>query len=323
MTALSVVIPTHDTCGLTLRCLDAVAAWPRGEHEVIVVDDASADGTAAAVRERHPGVVLVVRARAGGFTRAVNEGLAAARGERLFLLNSDAEAPPATPGAILEAFAGRPRLGAAALPLVDEDGSPQWSAGRFPTPLWLFALASGLPGLLRRLPGYRLARRAARGVEVDWVPGAALALRREAWAAVGPLDEGYAFYAQDLDYCTRLSRAGWEVALLAGPPVRHRGGATIGRRPGAVGSAHPRLLWTDLARWAERNRAPAFAAAARRALRAGAGLRLAARRLATPLVPAGRRPGWRADTRAFAEAGQALLQRAPPSPGRGSSPGGP
>src|SRR6185369_3384658 len=124
-----------------------------------------------------------------GFTRAANLGLARASGEILLLLNSDTEVDASGLAALSAAFAAEPRLGAAGADLYYPDGSPQWSGGRAPTLAWLFALASGAPALFRRLPFYRrLKPPGARGGAVEWVTGAALAVRRAAWEQAGPLD---------------------------------------------------------------------------------------------------------------------------------------
>src|SRR5512135_2731777 len=228
---------------MTLSGLDAVAAASAASFEIVVVDDGSGDGTAEAVAAAYPQIRLVRRPEPGGFTAAANDGLRAASGEILFLLNSDAEPEPDAFAKILAAFAEDPELGAAGAELVDPDGSPQWSAGGRPGALWMFALATGLPKALGRLPGYRRWKRpGARGPAARWVSGAALAIRRRAWEEAGPLDERFAFYCQDLEYCERLRSRGWRIALVPGARVRHRGGATIGRR------AIP-LLWADLVRW--------------------------------------------------------------------------
>jgi N-acetylglucosaminyl-diphospho-decaprenol L-rhamnosyltransferase len=324
---LSIVVPTRDTRELTLACLAAVrrAAGAAGAGEsggggwavgpppqVILVDDASGDGTAEAARLRHPDLVVLQTPAPVGFTRAANLGLAAAAGDVVLLLNSDTEIAPGALAALAAAFAAEPRLGAAGAALAYPDGSPQWSGGAAPTLPWLFGLASGLPALLGRLPSYRRLRPpGAAPAKVEWVTGAALALRRAALAEVGPLDERFRFYAQDLDLCLRLTAAGWRVALLPGVRVMHHHGATIGRAGAASGAAagaqHPELLWTDLLRWADKHRGPAWAARARRALAAGASLRLAGRRLATPFVPTSRREPFRRTTSAYARARRALL----------------
>jgi GT2 family glycosyltransferase len=299
--SLSIVIPTHDTRELTLRCLDSLYAAPPPGLEVILVDDASRDGTAAAARERHPEVDILRHETPARFTGAANAGLARARGEILLLLNSDTEVEPEGLARLAGIFAGEPRLGIAGALLHYPGGAPQWSGGREPTLAWFFALASGLPALLSRLPFYRRTRPLDpdRPAAVDWVTGAAMAIRRQVWEAAGPLDEGFRFYAQDLDFCLRARRAGWRVEVRPDFRVLHHHGATIGRDPGARGHQQPELLWSDLLRWARKHRGEAWGARAAAALRAGARLRLAARRLARPFVSAARRAGWRQDDQAL------------------------
>jgi GT2 family glycosyltransferase len=299
--SLSIVIPTHDTRELTLRCLDSLHASPLAGMEVILVDDASRDGTAGAARERHPGVTVLRHAEPRRFTRSANEGLARARGGLLLLLNSDTEILPGGLARLAGTFAEEPRLGIAGALLHYPDGSPQWSGGREPSLAWFFALSSGLPALLARMPLYRRAKPldpdAPRAV--DWVTGAAMVFRREVWEASGPLDEGYRFYAQDLDFCLRARRAGWEVQIRPDLPVLHHHGATIGRDPGARKRQQPELLWSDLLRWARKHRGRSWAARAEAALRTGAWLRLAGHAAARPFVSAGRREEWREDDRAL------------------------
>src|SRR6185369_6870241 len=129
---------------------------------------------------------------------------------------------------------------------------------------------------------------------------------RSAWEAAGPMDEGFRFYAQDLDLCLRLRQAGWSVELVPEFRVLHHHGATIGQASGGGGRQHPELLWTDLLRWAVKHRGAAWARQAARVLRAGAALRLLGRSLATPFVAAERRAGWREESGAFRRAAAAV-----------------
>jgi GT2 family glycosyltransferase len=152
------------------------------------------------------------------------------------------------------------------------DGSPQWSGGHEPTLLWLFGVASGLPALLARIPGYRALRPVSGGAggSVDWVTGAAMAIRRATWQEVGPFDPRFRFYAQDLDFCLRAKDARWKVALVPAFRVMHVGGATIGKRTGGKGHAADKgLLGSDLLAWAERRHGPGWAMRARKALALG------------------------------------------------------
>jgi N-acetylglucosaminyl-diphospho-decaprenol L-rhamnosyltransferase len=305
------VVPTHDTREITLRCLASLEPWAIGGAEIVLVDDGSRDGTSEAVHERFPAVLVLRSAGARGFTAAANEGLRAAQGDLLLLLNSDTEVEATTLPRLFEAFAADPRLGAAGAVLKNPDGSPQWSGGRTPTLFWLFVLTSGLGGALGRLPGYRRVRPLDASVlgPVDWVTGAAMAIRREAWEAVGPMDMRYRFYAQDLDFCSSLGDAGWRVAIASGFRVMHLGGATIRQRSGAARSANPALLWTDLLTWAEKRRGERWAGTARRAMRLGAGLRMLTRSVGRVAVQRADRAGWDRETESFRAASREI--RAP------------
>lgn len=287
MQAISVVIPSRDTAALTLACLASLenAAFPR--LEILVVDDGSTDDTAEAIGERFPGVRVLRQVEPEGFTRTANRGLGEAQGEVLLLLNSDTEVAPRALEGLAAAFADDDRLGIAGARLVFPDGTPQWSGGAEPGLLWLFGLASGLPRLLGRLPGYRHLRPVSGTASpggassgVAWVTGAAFGLRRRVWQEVGPFDARFRFYAQDLDYCLRARAAGWEVRVLPEVEVRHHQGGTIGTVAGAAGGEHPELLWTDLLRWAAKHRGQAWAQRARRLMSLGARLRLVGRAVA-------------------------------------------
>jgi hypothetical protein len=276
--------------------------------EVILVDDASGDGTAEAALARHAGIVVLRNERPERFTRSANRGLARAAGEILLLLNSDTEVEPGGLARLLDAFARQPDLGIAGALLHYPDGSPQWSGGREPSPAWFFALGSGLPGLLERLPLYRRAKplAPAHPARVDWVTGAAMAIRRAAWEAAGPFDEGFHFYAQDLDLCLRAGRAGWRTEVRPELRVLHHHGATIGQAPGAARRQHPELLWSDLLRWARKHRGERWAGRAETALRTGGALRLLSRRLARPFLAAPKRRSWREEDQALQAAIEGL-----------------
>jgi GT2 family glycosyltransferase len=303
---LSVVIPSHDTRELTLRCLESLALLGL---EILLVDDGSRDGTAEAVAARFPSVRVLRNESAAGFTRAANRGLQAAQGDVLLLLNSDTEVEPSGIDALLGRFAAVPRLGVVGAALHYPDGTPQWSGGDEPSLLWLFGLASGIPPLLARLPLYRRARPLTPEGEprrAGWVTGAALAIRREAWAVAGPLDERFRLYAQDLDLCLRVRQAGWEIEIEPEFRVLHHHGATIGAQASALGRQNLELLWTDLLRWARKHKGESWAANAGRALRWGVVLRLAGRRLARPFLTASRREEGRADDQVLRNAFESL-----------------
>lgn len=331
---VSVVIPSRDTRELTLACLGSLAEECLGEQaddtfrlgpetiEILVVDDASRDGTEHAIGERFSGVQVVRNHQPRGFTISANRGLTAAAGELLLLLNSDTEVRKGALAALVAAFRERPTLGIAGAALRYPDGTAQWSGGDKPSNTWLFALASGLPALVGKLPGYRAIRPVrgtgtaspAIGSPIDWVTGAAMMIRSEVWRDLGPLDESFDFYCQDLDYCLRAGRAGWEVRVVAGAEVVHHHGASIAKvaagglelsdRPPAAGldGVRPQRLWADLIRWARKEDGPMAARAAARWLRLGTRLRLVGRSLRGLSVTGAKRELWTAKTEEFRQA---------------------
>ena len=115
-----------------------------------------------------------------------------------------------------------------------------------------------------------------------------MAVRAEVWKALGPFDERFFLYAQDLDLCERARANGWTVAVLSSARVLHHHGATISQG-GAAPRQDPRLLWRDLLRWADKTGGGRFAARAAAALRFGARSRLLGRALAGPFLSSARR----------------------------------
>jgi GT2 family glycosyltransferase len=305
---LSVVIPTHETRELTLRCLAALWLCNPQPDEVIVVDDGSTDDTVRSVLRKYPRHIVVRLPTAQGFSVAANHGMARASGDLILLLNSDTEMEPEALGVVVEAFAKEPALGVAGAALRHPDGAPQWSGGRLPSALWCFALASGIPSFLGGFKFWRKLRSpsGSNGGRVDWVAGTAMVMRREVWESVGPFDLRYRFYCQDIDLCVAASEEGWRVEVLPDFKVLHHHGGTISGSGGTVGSLHPELMWTDLLRLAEKRRGTTGARHSNRALKLGGQLRLFGRRFASPLVPEERRPAWYAETSAYIDALRAL-----------------
>lgn len=301
---ISVIIPTRDTRDLTLRCLAALAASPVAPAEIFVVDDASRDGTSEAVRVAYPHTRIIVQSESAGFTASINAAWPLATGAIVLLLNSDADVRPPALSRLARAFADDPRLGIAGATLFHPDGRLQWSAGREPTPLWLFVMASGLSAALGRLPGWRRVRPESQAAgDAAWVPATAMAVRREVWAAIGLFDPELALYAQDLDFCLRARAAGWRVAQLGDVEVEHVGGATIAGVQGVAGSRqNPAALFGDLARWIRKAHDPRSARRGLRALGAGCRLRVAARQVLRWGRGRAARAAWDRETARYREA---------------------
>jgi hypothetical protein len=225
--ALSVVVVTYNARGHVERCLETVAEGP---HEVIVVDNASTDGTQELVRERFPSARLIELPENIGFGAANNVGMEAAGGDYSLLLNSDAW-PRADGIESLRAIAeANPEVGIAGPRLVGPDGRLQKSVRGFPT-LWRLATEYFL---LRKLaPGSRLlnnfygsgfdygSRRPA-----EFLMGAVLLLRRDAVEEVGGFDPAFFMFSEEVDLCYRMRAAGWAVEFTPDAEFVHLGGAS-------------------------------------------------------------------------------------------------
>lgn len=220
--SLSAVVVSYGARDLLARCLASLAGVP----EIVVVDNASPDGSADLVRERFPGVRLLALPRNVGFAAAANAGARAASGDRLFFLNPDVEAPPGAADRVAAILDGLPGAVAAGFRQIDADGRFQLSLG--PTPGFAAEFARRV--LQRRLDrgdrrlGALLDRLLARPRVVPWVSGATLLVRRDAFERVGGFDERFFLYFEDIDLCLRLRAAGGRVYYLPSPTfVHHRG----------------------------------------------------------------------------------------------------
>lgn len=267
---ISLVIPTRNTRESTLRTLASIESERASTNvEIIVVNDEGSDGTAEAISSQHPGVTLLRNANRMRFAGTANRGLRLARAPLVMCLNSDARLRPGSLRAIAAWFAGDPKSGIAGAQLVDSRGNDEWSGGPEPTPFWCLLAASGVASRIAR------ARGGARvQTRVDWVAGTAMAIRREVLAEVGLFDESYAFYAQDLELCVRARRAGWSVGLVSDAIVEHERGTTVRQEAANADGVDLAALWSDLCLWASRCHGPRRAESFRRAIRAGAWIRL-------------------------------------------------
>lgn len=312
---LAVVVPARDNHDLTRACVRSVARAARSVAlEILVVDDGSAVPVSDALADLGLELRILRHERSVGFTKAANAGLRAADSPLLLLLNNDTELDAGALAPLVEAFQRDPGLGIAGGTLYYPDGAPQWSGGREPSLLWLFALASGLPALLGRIPGYRRWRPLHRPkASLDWVTGAALALRREVWREVGPFDEGLGAYAQDLDLCLRAKRLGWAIRVLPDVRLRHHHGATMaGATTGGAGSEHPEKLWTSLLAWSHKEGGARLLRRARLAFGLGGRIRLVLRAVGRPFVRAAEAPAYDRSTRSYRAALRAVGSFVPP-----------
>ncbi|MGZ8691837.1 MAG: glycosyltransferase family 2 protein [Gaiellaceae bacterium] len=212
MPDLSVSIVNTNSRALLLACLESLAGT---DAEIVVLDNASEDGSADTVRERFPDVRLIAQSHRAGFGANHNTVIRATTGRYVYVLNEDTTAGDWGFEALTAYLDDHPRVAALGPRLVYPDGRLQDSAWRFPTPLVSMRALLTLGRL-----GVTQSRGDAPRV-VDWVMGAAVVLRREALDEVGLFDESFFLYSEEVDLQARLHRAGWEVHYFPRVSVVH------------------------------------------------------------------------------------------------------
>ena len=230
---LSVVIVSYNVRDLALACLASVEASldESGlEAEVVVVDNASDDGTADAVRRRFPGIRLVEAGENRGFAAGCNAGIREAGGRTIVLLNPDTRIQGDALGTLAHHLDAHPEAGVAGPRVYRPDGSTQPTRRRFPTLLTGFLESTIVQDFWRDNPVLRRYYVADRGddeaQEVDWLVGACLSVRREAVAAAGLLDEAFFMYSEEVEWCHRIRAAGWRVDYCPMAGIVHHEGAS-------------------------------------------------------------------------------------------------
>jgi len=231
---LSIVIISWNVGELLRCCLDSIQESLKGEKgkgllvETIVFDNGSADGSADMVGEGFPGVHLMESEVNLGFTKGNNLALSQSEGRYILLLNPDTEVVGDALGTMVAYMESHPRVGALGPQLLNPDGTTQSSRRRFPTLVTAFLESTVLQPWFQRsriLKRYYLLDRPDDETQpVDWVVGAALLIRRQALQQVGPLDEEFFMYSEELEWCYRLKAQGWEAVYLPTAQVVHQEG---------------------------------------------------------------------------------------------------
>jgi N-acetylglucosaminyl-diphospho-decaprenol L-rhamnosyltransferase len=200
-----------------LACLEAIRrTHPAGvQHELLVLDNASADGSADAVRAHHPEARLIARRTRAGKAENDSELLREARGRHCLLLNEDTELEPGAVAALLDALKQEPVAGAAGAQLLSSSGEQVDCAWRLP------GVGTALAAALFLHRPFTVQSRGNRIRRVGWVQSAAMLVRRDAAAAVGYLDSDFFVYSDETDFCKRLGDSGWRILYVPAARAVH------------------------------------------------------------------------------------------------------
>lgn len=227
---LSIVIVSFNARVDLVNCLLSLKKHPPSHpHEVIVVDNASSDGSVEAAR-KIPGVHIVEMGRNAGFAAANNAGIAVSRGDLLLLLNSDTLVPSGALDALMAKLAATPAAGVAGPRLVDEGGLAELSFGRMISPLNELRQ--------KRRTEEWIARETLREQFVDWVSGACLLVWRRDAVRAGLLDERFFLYTEDVDFCHAVRNLGRKVLFTPVATITHLRGRSRSSRPEASQRAY-------------------------------------------------------------------------------------
>jgi GT2 family glycosyltransferase len=240
---LSIVIVTYNSVGQIDDCLRSIAhdGRPRVDHEILVVDNSSTDGTSELIRAQWTGVRIVDAGGNLGFSRANNLGIRNSSGDLLLLLNPDTVVPAGAIDTMVSVLTSRPDVAILGPRLVDAAGRPELSFGRMMSPLAelrqkVLVRRSGRRGLLATYVNALTQRER----EVDWVSGACLLVRRADAESVGLMDERFFMYAEDVDFCAAVRARGRRVLFTPAATVTHLRGQSRASASAATEQAYRR-----------------------------------------------------------------------------------
>ena len=240
---LSIVIVSYNARADLEACLDSLAAAPPAAvHEIVVVDNASTDGSAEAAAARAPRVRLIRQDRNAGFSAGNNVGINATTGDLIFLLNSDTIVPAGAIDRLMARLRATPAAAAAGPRLVDGSGRTELSFGSMISPLAELKQKAILALYDRGFGPVSswVERATAREHFVDWVSGAALLVHRRDAEAAGLLDERFFLYTEDVDFCASLRARGRRILFTPASQITHLRGRSRASAPRAMNAAYRR-----------------------------------------------------------------------------------
>jgi len=200
-------------------------------HELFVIDNASADGSADMVRQKYPQVKLIDNKENRGFAKANNQALKQVTGQYILLLNPDTEILPGALAVLIDFLDNHPQAGVIAPQLINSDGSVQLSCRDFPSFIGMFAELTGLSRLMppgSKLRSYKMLDwQHDSEREVDQPEGACLLIRKELFDKIGFFDEGYFMLFEEVDWLYSAKKAGWQIWFTPQAQVVHHMGQAI------------------------------------------------------------------------------------------------
>lgn len=225
---VSIIIVSWNTRDVLRDCLGSILHQTRARHEIIVIDNASQDGTAEMVVTSFPGVRLIANRSNRGFAAANNQGLNAARGRSVLLLNPDTVILDHAVDRMLAWLDDHPDVGCAGCQVLESEGRVQKTCFADPGPWSVFLVEFAVRHLAPRSaaaahPDYAdWDRRTAR--DVDVVSGMFMLVPTRVVRQVGPLDEAFFVYSEEADWCRRIRAAGWRCVFTPETRILHRDG---------------------------------------------------------------------------------------------------
>lgn len=246
---LSVVLINLNTHDFLQACLASMRRQlDEPQYEIILVDNGSIDGSVDMVRREFPQVRVFPQTENLGFTKANNVGLREAHGNYLLILNSDTEVVDDALEKMCDYMDAHTDVGALGAQLLNTDRTVQLSCRRFPS--FKTALFHRYSLLTRLFPNNKYSAEYLmtdtghnQTMEVDWVSGACLLTRRATTDEVGLLDEGFFIYAEDVDWCYRIKKAGWKVVYYPDAKVLHHIGRATRKIPYKMTYERHRSMW--------------------------------------------------------------------------------
>jgi GT2 family glycosyltransferase len=224
----SIVIVTRNNWSYLMQCLESLYCSPPAHaFDVVVVDNASTDGTPELLRSRFPSVSIIGNPENRGLSAPTNQGIRATAGRYVLLLNDDTLVDGPSLDALVAFLDAHSDVGAAGGRVLNPDGTTQSCFNSFPTLWQQFLIATRVGALFNET--YPAVTAAEACQPVDWITSACLMLRRRALDEVGLLDEQYFIYGDEVDLQFRLRRAGWQVYFVPEARTVHFGGRSMNR----------------------------------------------------------------------------------------------